>query len=167
MEIRSDGNRPLWYRLIICDGEAQTTKIPLDPDTDWNFRGMHATDLPGALGILETKELRKMRFSGVYCMASLNPKNFPEFWETCIKVLGRQRDRAGVVFELACHGNLMRLERGGTTAEDEWLQKGFITHLRTSSEDRWCVPQDRITLHAVWVTEASMEGMTPVSFIKL
>ena len=54
-----DGNLPLWYRLKIRRGKVQTTKIPFNSATDWIFRGMHATDIPGVLKILRAKGLRK------------------------------------------------------------------------------------------------------------
>ena len=108
-----------------------------------------------------------MQFAGVYCVAALNP-TFTDLFEVCKKVVGGKRDHSGVNFELECHGLTERVRGGGIPEEEKYVKQGYITHVRSSEENRWCVPEDRITFKSVWVSEASMLGMSaPESFIKL
>ena len=138
-KIQISPSTPIHYRLELRHGVAQEATAPYDAETDWYFYGLHATDDTGALRILHARRLRKMNFDGVYCMAYTNPKNFQEILDAMEnkKVFGGKRDRSGVLFEIRFHGTHQKIEQGGIPEEKIHLEQGLITHVKTSSEDRY------------------------------
>jgi len=128
----------------------------------WPLRGAHATTNPGIIGILKDRRLRAMNFAGVYCMMYKNAWTIEHMKELMSKVSGGKRDYAGVVVELSSVSKCARLKSGGIPADEEWCKKGFVAHQRPEKgggEDRWLVPENQITMEALWFVDGCLEGI--------
>ena len=67
-------------------------------------------------------------------------------------------------FEISCQGSSFALKYGGVEADAEVVRQGYIAHMRTAKENRWCVPESIVNLDAVWICTTSFENVTGMDF---
>ena len=146
-----------WYRVMFRAG-MQTSAVNAsdDPQNLWTFQAAHGTSHEGVIGILKDKQIRAFGFVGVYCLCAQQPKNMTDFLPVLTKVINSSKNTSDVVFEFQAAGESVRLTSGGTQADDEVCAGGKVSHMRTSNEDRWCVPPHLITMRAMHICETSM-----------
>lgn len=156
-----------WFRLKFND-RVQQPRRRLDPQLYHLFHGLHCTSASGAVSILKSRELRKMSFDGVYCLMTMNPKNFEDFRsEVASKVLWGKRDVAWISFELVACGEHDSHSSGGVEKDSQSCAAGKISHMRAGKENRYCVPEDLIKLHAMWLTCGSIENIASCHLLSL
>ncbi|MFM7979796.1 MAG: hypothetical protein ACKPKO_10810, partial [Candidatus Fonsibacter sp.] len=68
-------------------------------------------------------------------------------------------------FEMSCMGSNTALKCGGVPADAEVVKQGYIAHVRTSGENRWCVPQHMVNLEAVWICHSSLATSSGLGFM--
>jgi len=51
------------------------------------------------------------------------------------------------------------LEKRRVYADELWCKRGFVAHQRTKTEDRWLVPENQITMEALWFADGCLEGI--------
>ena len=80
--------------------------------------------------------------------------------QTCgNKGLGGKKDLCGAVWEIAATAEFKKLTSGGTAADGKTCAQGYISHMVTSSENRWCIPEQLIQLKALWVKGGCLEEL--------
>ena len=93
-------------------------------------------------------------------MLALSPRNLDDMISVCgKKALNGKKDHSGVVWEVVVTAEFKRLTRGGTAADNETCAQGYVSHMVTSTENRWCIPEDLLQLKAVWVRDGSLEDL--------
>ncbi|MFM7984512.1 MAG: hypothetical protein ACKPKO_34820 [Candidatus Fonsibacter sp.] len=104
-------------------------------------------------------------FDGIYCMLVQQPKSSGCLPDAQELVFDGKRDTSSVVFEINCMGSKIALKSGGVWADAEVVKQGYIAHMRTSSENRWCVPQHMVNLEAVWICHSSFATSSGLDFM--
>ena len=137
---------------------------PHDNEQAWTFKGYHATTCSGAMAIIKSRRIRKMSFDGIYCMLVQQPKSNGCMADMQTKVFEGPRDFANVIFEISCQGSSFALKYGGVEADAEVVRQGYIAHMRSKKENRWCVPESIVNLDAVWICTTSFEQVTGMDF---
>jgi len=145
------------YRATLQN--VQRAKIVDASSEAWPLRGAHATTNAGIIGILRDRRVRAMNYAGVYCMMYKNASTIEHLKELFGKVSGGKRDYAGVVVELSSTSKCKRLKSGGIEADELWCKQGFVAHQRTATEDRWLVPENHLTMEALWFADGCLEGI--------
>ena len=92
-------------------------------------------------------------------MMCKNASTIEHMKELMSKVSGGKLDYAGVVVELSLVSKRQSLKNGGIEADERWCKKGFVAHQKTSSEDRWLVPETQITMEALWFADGCLAGI--------
>ena len=139
---------------------------PEDCGEAWTFKGYHATTCAGAMGIIKDRRIKKMAFAGIYCMLVQQPKSPGCLHDAQKLVFDGKRDCSNVVFEISCKGSSMSLKSGGIPADAEVVEQGYIAHMKTSSENRWCVPEHIVNLEAVWICHSSFAFVSGLDFFE-
>lgn len=161
------GEKGTWFRFKF-NNKVQQPLRELNPVTHHLFHGLHCTSASGAVSILKSRMLRKMSFEGVYCLMTMNPKNFEDFkTEVASKVLWGKKDVDGISFELVACGEHDSHSSGGVDKDADSCRAGRISHMRAGKENRWCVPEDLVKLHAMWLTNGSIEKIASCNMISL
>ena len=125
-----------------------------------HLQGLHGTTLPGAINNAKERRLRALNYEGVYAHLVLNPRDIDEMLNmSCHKTLTGPKNQSGIVWELAVKAEVIKHSSGGTEADNDTCAAGFVSHMRTSSENRWCTPEDLIQLRALWETSQTNEGV--------
>ena len=75
-------------------------------------------------------------------------------------------DFSNVVFEISCMGSKTALKSGGVPADAEVVNQGYISHMKTSGENRWCVPEHMVNLEAVWICHTSFATASGLDFFE-
>ena len=94
----------------------------------------------------------------------------PKSW-ACMRqvqelVFDGKKDWAHVIFELSCFGSAFLVKKGGTEADEEVVRRGFISHYKTPSENRWMIPEPNANLLAVWICKNSWNGVQDMDFFE-
>jgi hypothetical protein len=155
VQMRSKGT--YWRLNLIKRGVQQGLEDP--SNQSWSYQGFHCSTEGGAIKILRARRLEAMTFNGVYALMVQQPKEFADVKTVAMKVAKGKRDLAGVLFEIGAHCQSTLLKSGGTEADEKVCATGKIAHMKTTNEDRWLIPEDRITLKAVWLTSSSMQDL--------
>ena len=94
-------------------------------------------------------------------MLAQNPREVDDMLSAgCHKVLTGPKNESGIVWELAVKTEFRARSNGGVGADNDTCAAGLVSHMKTSSENRWCTPEDLIQLRALWVTNGSLEGLS-------
>ena len=152
-----------WYRLETTDAwqrGAVWRIADYDYGQAWTFEGYHATTCAGAMAIIRARRIRKLSFDGIHCMLVQQPKSLGCLSKIQSQVFEGKRDFAHVVFEIRCKGISIALKCGGVDADAEVVRQGYIAHMRTAKENRWCVPESIVNIDAVWICTTSFEEVT-------
>jgi len=153
----------MWLRLMFHPDRVQSPTRVVPKKDAWLMQGLHSTSASGAVFILRQRRLTRMQFAGVYCVLTVQPKNFEDIKrDVASKVLGGRRDYAGVSFELIAKGKYDSHRSGTTDTDAESVHMGRVSHMKTTTENRWCVPEDLIELHALWLHDGSLPNMDTV-----
>ena len=88
-------------------------------------------------------------------MLCMQPTGFGDLLPVQKTVFEGAKNQSDVVIELNCKGQHKSLGTGGTWADDETVQEGWIAHMKTTGENRWCVPEAIINLTAFWICNSS------------
>ena len=75
------------------------------------------------------------------------------------KVLDGTKDQSGVVWEVVVTAESKKLTSGGAKADNETCEQGYVSHMVTRTDNRWCIPEDLLQLKAVWVRDGSLENL--------
>jgi hypothetical protein len=89
----------------------------------------------------------------------LNPGTIEDVKTVLNKCANGKRDYAGVLFEVGCTARFEKHESGGTAQDNETAAKGVVSHMKTRTEDRWLIPEARLSLHAMWVREGCLSDL--------
>ena len=63
-------------------------------------------------------------------------------------------------------GSSFVLQSGGVEVDAEVVKQGYIAHMRTSGENRWCVPENIVNLEAVWICNSSFSKASGMAFFR-
>ena len=88
-------------------------------------------------------------------MLCMQPTGFGDLLLVQKLVFEGAKNQSDVVFELNGKGQHKPLAIGGTWADDQTVEEGWIAHMRTTGENRWCVPEAIINLTAFWICNNS------------
>lgn len=143
-----------YYRLATIDD--LQTKFDDNPD-HWEYQGFHCTSTLSMCRALKDRGPRNINFAGLYCLLVQQPKTLEDMKPLCAKVTDGKRDFARALIEIKTKGESRRLQSGGIEADEEYVKRNIIVHMKTSSEDRWCVPPSLICFKALWLREGSFE----------
>ena len=151
----------IWWRLLFNPQMVQQPSRIVDAGKAWPLQGLHGTTLPGTILIAKERRLRALNFKGVYALLALNPKTIEEMLSaSCHRVLTGSKNQSGIVWELAVKAEFRTHSSGGVDADNDTCAAGLVSHMKTSSENRWCTPGDLIQLRALWVSNGSLEGLS-------
>ncbi len=105
--------------------------------------------------------MQKFCPTGVYAILAQNPRTVDEMLKICgKKILNGKKDESGAVWEVAVLAESKKLTSGGTAADDEACRQGYVAHMVTSSENRWCIPEHLLQLKALWVRDGSLQALS-------
>ena len=62
-------------------------------------------------------------------------------------------------------GSSVPLKSGGVDADAEVVKQGYIAHMRTANENRWCVPEHIVNMDAVWFSIPHLQRHQVWTFI--
>ena len=75
------------------------------------------------------------------------------------KRIGWKERPIRVVWEIAATAEFKKLTSGGTAADGKTCAQGYISHMVTSSENRWCIPEHLLQLTALWVSDGCLGAL--------
>ena len=125
-----------------------------------------------------------LRLPGVYFVGGMNPRTDQEVYGFVCDAIHSNKNESGVVFEIACHGEVFsngsehykkfqeRTSSGGTYYDVHVAMElneiahyvGSGTRAKGTKENRWCVSPDNLSLVAVWFTDENHFPTSSVSF---
>jgi hypothetical protein len=76
-----------------------------------------------------------------------------------IKVRSASKNTCGIIFYFETFAEVKPLSSGGITAEQPLARAGAVVHMKTSSENRWCVKPELISLKAIFVQPRALEDI--------
>lgn len=153
-----------WARCHLRGFAAPT--VTIDSDQAWDFQGFHCTTTSGAKGVLETMSITGS-FRGLYCMLSQQPKTFEDVVYVAKKCVGGSRNLCDIMFEVKCHAESVSLKSGGVEADERVCASLRVSHMKTSSEDRWCIPWELLQVKSMWIGERAVEDIGSTNFVTL
>ena len=124
-------------------------------DGESEFGGFHATSPDALASILKDRKIRRIGFAGVFCLLVVDPKGVSDLLPCLGKCLLGKRDFCGAVCEVFAVGRFIRSKNGGLDEDNAVVNSDRISHMKTSSDDRWCVPEHRLQLTGLWICDDS------------
>ena len=88
-------------------------------------------------------------------MLCVEPTGFGDLLRAQKLLFESSKNTSNVVFELNCKGQHKSLTNGGTWADDQTVEEGWIAHMRAGNENRWIVQEHIINLTAPWICSSS------------
>jgi hypothetical protein len=165
-EPREDGfTHDEWWRLRFNDSVQQPTLPQTDPEAwrriksdpaCWNYTGILGTNTTGALRILRTRMVDKMRPPGVYCL-STHPRSIGCVLGIAQKVRDGERNKCDVLFEM--HIETVQESFAARTkwmVDSKTVAEHHISHIKRPGENQYCYPMELIKLRAVWFSWSSV-----------
>jgi hypothetical protein len=165
-EPRDDGyTHDEWWRLRFNDSVQQPTLPQTDPEAwsriksdpaCWDYVGIVGTNTTGALRILRTRMVDKMRLPGVYCL-STHPRSIGCVLGIAQKVRDGEKNKCDVLYEM--HIETVQESFGARTkwmVDSRTVAKHHICHIKRPGENQYCYPVELIKLRAVWFSWSSV-----------
>ncbi len=170
VDVVNMGEHGRWTRLVFTDKMQRPTRTVPQPtcqNAEWvnEYHGVHLTDTSAFVSVLKDKRLRRMSYSGVYCLLTVNPRNFDELKrEIFHKAVVHPKNTSNVMFELKASGYHSPTQSDGTWGDNAIASEGRIAHYKSGKESRWLVPEDLIFLKAVWLNDDSILNIATLDF---
>jgi hypothetical protein len=123
---------------------------------------MHGTDGHGVLGVLRSRSLQPRPWRsggagshGCYGIGATGDTSDNKMLTIFAKMRNINKQASGVIFEVRGFLPHKAVREGGIREEATWCRRGYFTSY--SSEGRWCMPVEFMTMTAIWFTPNALK----------